>query len=83
MKEVVMSEIKQTLNTNPEDRQKRAGIWVAGIFSLLGLSFFIYDVYTVFVSQNGRFDFSDKVLMPLTATMFLAAVASLWLIWRN
>ena len=76
-------------STTPEDpanaalRKKQTGIWVAGIFTLLGLVFFLYDVYTVFIDQKGRFDLSDKVLMPVSAVMLLVAIASLFLIRRN
>lgn len=77
------TEIEQTSTKAGNDRQKQVGMWVAGIFTILGLAFFIYDVYTVFILQQGRFDLSDQVLMPISATMFLVAAASLLLIRRN
>ena len=66
-----------------DKRQKQAGLWVAGVFSLLGLAFLIYDIYIVFVDQQGRFDLSDKVLMPVAATMLVAGLVSLWLIFKD
>jgi len=73
----------QQKTTLIEDRQKRIGSWVASIFALLGLLFFLYDVNTVFILQKGRFDLSDAVLMPVAALMFLVAAASLLLIQRR
>ena len=64
-------------------RKKQTSMWIAGIFALLGLVFFLYDVYIVFIDQKGRFDLSDKVLMPVSALMLLVAVASVLLIQRN
>ncbi len=64
-------------------RKKQTSMWVAGIFALLGLVFFLYDVYIVFIDQKGRFDLSDKVLMPVSALMLLVAVAGVFLIQRN
>ena len=78
-----MSEIEQASTNAVKDRQKQVGTWVAGIFVVLGLAFFIYDLYTVVFDQKGRFDLSDKVLMPVAAVMFLVAAASLFLIRRN
>ena len=74
------------LREHPGDaarRKQQNGLWVAGIFALLGLVFFIYDFYTVFIDQKGRFDLSDKVLMPVSASMLLVAVASFFLIRRE
>ena len=74
---------------NPADsgdaakRKQTTAVWVAAIFALLGLVFFLYDVKTVFIDQKGRFDLSDKVLMPVAALMLLVAIACLFLIRRN
>ena len=77
-----MTKMKQQPTKTAEEMRKRMGMWVAGIFTILGLAFFIYDVYTVFILQSGRFDLSDQVLMPVAATMFLVAAASWALIRR-
>ena len=79
-------EDQQGSKADPESaakRQKNVSLWVAGIFTIIGLAFFLYDLYTVFIIQKGRFDVSDSVLMPVTALMFLVAVASIFLIQRN
>ena len=69
--------------TNPmEERQKQVAIWIAGIFISLSLAFLIFSIYMVSVQQQGRFDLSDKVLMPLTVVMLGVSLVSLWLI-RN
>ncbi|MGB8213816.1 MAG: GAF domain-containing protein [Anaerolineales bacterium] len=81
-----LPEDKNGMQAAPADtasRQKNIALWTAGIFILLGVAFFIYDVIIVFINQNGRFDLSDKVLMPVTVLMFLVAGASLLLIQRN
>ena len=70
-------------STPVEKGQRNISLITAGIFIVLGLTFFIYDLYTVFQMQNGRFDLSDKVLMPVSALMFLVAIASFLLIQRN
>jgi putative methionine-R-sulfoxide reductase with GAF domain len=66
-----------------EQRQKQTGTWVSGVLALLGLAFLINNVYTVFVQQTGRFNLSDAVLMPVAASMVLAALFSLLLIRRG
>src|SRR5271157_1921134 len=66
-----------------ENRPKLIGQWAGAIFALLALVFFIYDVKTVFIDQQGRFDLSDKVLMPVAALMFLVSVVSMLLVRRN
>ncbi|HUH96669.1 MAG TPA: GAF domain-containing protein [Anaerolineales bacterium] len=67
----------------PETRSKSIGGWTAGLFALLGLAFFLFDIKTVFIDQGGRFDLSDRVLMPVSALMFLVALLSLLLMRRN
>ncbi len=68
--------------TTLEERQKQVATWVAGIFIGLSLAFLIYSIYIVIVDQQGRFDLSDKVLMPLTVVMLGVSLVSFWLI-RN
>lgn len=64
-------------------RKKQIGLWTAGIFAVLSLAFVGYSNYIVWVLQNGRFDLSDKLLMPLTYIMLLVSILSYVLIWRN
>ena len=66
-----------------EKGQKTIGSWVAGIFAVLGLAFFIWGMWNAFANQAGRFDPSDIILIPVAATMVLAAIASLFLIRRG
>jgi putative methionine-R-sulfoxide reductase with GAF domain len=69
---------------NPLDfRKKQIGLWTGGIFIVLSLAFFGYSTYIVFIAQKGRFDLSDKLLMPVTVMMVLASILSLTLIWRD
>ena len=76
-----MDEIK----TKPDEEQNRRqiAIWAAGVFTALSLAFLIYSIYIVYAVQNGRYDLSDKVLMPVAALMFLISVISLGLIWSG
>lgn len=68
----------------PQDlRRKQIGLWTAGIYFVLSLAFFGYSTYIVFVMQNGRFDLSDKLLMPVTVMMILTSILSFALIRRN
>ncbi|HTP00595.1 MAG TPA: hypothetical protein VMJ64_04420, partial [Anaerolineales bacterium] len=74
------------LQSAPEDvqqRHKAIALVTAGIFTLTGLTFFLYDVYMVTQVQQGRFDLADMVLMPVSAMMLVMAVVSLMLIWRG
>ena len=63
-----------------QERQKNISLITAGIFILLGLTFFIYEIYSIIGPQKGHFDFSDPILLPMGALMFLVAIASLLLI---
>jgi GAF domain-containing protein/HAMP domain-containing protein len=76
-----MSE-QQNLTTPKEERQKQVATWIAGIFISLSLAFLIFSIYMVSVQQQGRFDLSDMVLMPLTVVMLGVSLVSFWLI-RN
>jgi GAF domain-containing protein/HAMP domain-containing protein len=66
-----------------QERQKNISLITAGIFILLGLTFFIYEIYSIIGPQKGHFDFSDPILLPMGALMFLVAIASLLLIQRD
>ncbi len=77
-----MSE-QSKLTTNLEERQKLIGLWTAGIFTALGLIFFVYSIYIVVAMQQGRFDLSDKLLMPISAMMFTVSIISFRLIQRG
>jgi putative methionine-R-sulfoxide reductase with GAF domain len=83
MKEVAMTEIEQKSTNEVEDRQKRIGLWAAGISAFLGLAFFIFSLYNVLILQKGEADFSDWSLTPVTILMFLAGLAGFLLIRRN
>jgi signal transduction histidine kinase/HAMP domain-containing protein len=61
-------EVTDTAGT-PTDRQVLLALWTAGIFTLLGVVFFIFSVYNVFILQKGHFDPSDLVLTPVTILM--------------
>jgi len=67
MSEANMNEKQSTLIT--EERQRQIATWMSGVFSALSLTFFLYSLYIVFVQQNGSFDLSDKILMPVTVIM--------------
>jgi len=53
--------------------QKRIGLWATGISAAVGLVFFGFAVYIVFVLQSGMWELSDIVLMPYTLAMFIAS----------
>ena len=75
-----MSEAPKKISA--DERRKQAATWAAGIFTILSLTFLLYSLYFVFGVQHGRFDLSDKVLMPVTAVMLAVSVISIRLI-RN
>ena len=70
-------------NPSAEERQTQIAVWVAGVFIALSLAFLALSLYIVVVVQQGRFDLSDKVLMPIAATMFGASLVSFTLIRRG
>ena len=64
-----------------QERQKNISLITAGIFTLLGLTFFIYEIYSIIGPQKGHFDFSEsKSCCQWWRLMFLVAIASLLLI---
>jgi putative methionine-R-sulfoxide reductase with GAF domain len=63
--------------------QRRRASLAAGVFTALGLAFFGLSIYAVFVTQGGRFDLEDKVLMPVTGLMSLLSLASYILIQKD
>ena len=69
--------------TSNEDSQKQIALWTAGIFTAIGLAFIGYSIYIVTVVQKGRFDLSDKVLMPFSAAMFICNLIAYLLIRRG
>ncbi len=64
-------------------RQKQISLWTAGVFTALGLIFFLFMLYNVFVDQQGVFDFSDIFLLPITIMMFLVSLVSFRLIQKD
>jgi putative methionine-R-sulfoxide reductase with GAF domain len=74
-----------TTDTSVADqtRRKTTASITAGVFALVGLAFFLYDIYIVFLVQQGYFDLSDQLLMPVSAMMLVVAVTSLVLIRRD
>ena len=63
--------------------QKQRTAWAAGIVTALGLAFFAFAVYSVFIVQEGQFDASDKVTMPVAGLMFLIGLAGYMLAQRG
>ncbi len=64
-------------------RQFQLALWTAGIFTILGVVFFIFSVYNVFILQKGHFDASDYLLTPVTILMVAAGITSFVLIRRG
>ena len=64
-------------------RQAQLALWTAGIFTILGVVFFIFSVYNVFILQKGHFDASDYLLTPVTIVMVAAGIAGFILIRRG
>jgi HAMP domain-containing protein len=77
-----MSEFGNQVTTE-ETRQKRVGLWSAGILAFVGLSFLGLSLYAVMILQEGVFDLSDLVTMPAAAFMFVISLIGLFLIWRG
>jgi HAMP domain-containing protein len=77
-----MSEFDNQVTTE-ETRQKRVGIWAAGILAIVGLGFLGLSLYTVMVLQGGGVDLSDLVTMSTVAFMFIVSLIGLFLIWRG
>ena len=63
--------------------QRQLALWVAGIFTLLGVVFLIFSVYNVFILQKGHFDPSDLVLTPVTILMVAFGLTGFILIQRG
>ncbi len=68
---------------NNEERQQQVASWTARIFIALGLAFLVFSLFIVFAKQQGRFDLSDMVLMPIAALMFGISILSFGLIRRG
>ncbi len=67
----------------PTARQVQLALWTAGIFTFLGVVFFIFSVYNVFILQKGHFDASDYLLTPVTILMVAAGIVGFFLIRRG
>lgn len=78
-----MSEGQHKTMATAEERHNQIGLWVARVFTAVGLVFFGYSLYIVYSAQQGRFDLSDKVLMPISAMMFVASIISYELLRRG
>jgi GAF domain-containing protein/HAMP domain-containing protein len=68
---------------NPRNRSLQTATWLAGVFIALSVAFLAYSVYIVVVAQQGRFDLSDQILMPVAVLMCLASIVSFSLIRRG
>ena len=77
-----MTEFKQE-STDVERKQKQTGLWAAEIFSAVSLACLGFLIYNVIAVLNGQFDVSTKILMPMTATMFIVSLAGFVLIRRD
>ncbi|MBI5352769.1 MAG: PAS domain S-box protein [Chloroflexi bacterium] len=73
----------EQIKPNSEERQQQASTWASIIFIALGAAFLAFSLYVVFGKQQGRFDLSDKVLMPMAVIMLGAGIASYRLIQRG
>ncbi len=63
-----------------ENRQQRIGLWAAGLFTLLSGIFAGIEFYSVLFVQQGRFEFTDTVLMPLMVVVIVGSLLSYLLI---
>ncbi|MBI5352767.1 MAG: GAF domain-containing protein [Chloroflexi bacterium] len=63
--------------------QNQIALWAAGVFAAMGVVLFGYSIYNVVVFQQGRFDLSDQILMPITAMMVIVSIISYGLIQRG
>jgi len=58
-------------------------LWVAGIFTFVGLAFLGFSLYALFGVQGGQANLSDYVLLPVTILMFIASLVGFFLIRRG
>jgi methyl-accepting chemotaxis protein len=68
---------------NITEKEKRAALWGGGTLAVVGLAFFIFAIYIIFIVQGGINDISDVVLLPVSALMFIAGLSGFILVWRN
>jgi len=61
------------------ERQKRIGLVLAGIFTLVGLAFLVFISYVV-IQQGGEADISDRMMLPLSMVMLIGNLVSFFLI---
>ena len=76
----------ESLPTKPavvEERQRRIGLWVAGIFAAFSSALLVFSFYMVYVVGSGHPDLSDKTLEPVAGLMIIASLLSFYLIRRN
>jgi len=66
-----------------EERQKRIGLWVAGIFAAFSSALLIFSFYMVYVVGPGHPDLSDRTLEPVASLMIIASLISFYLIRRD
>ena len=64
-------------------KQKRAGLWAAGVVSIVSLIFFVFAVYNVIVLLDGQFDAASRIFMSITAIMFIVGAISFIVMWRG
>ncbi len=66
-----------------EHRDRLVAPLVAGIFSALSLAVFIFEMYTVFVTQTGTFYPGDKIFIPFSLILLGVGLYSSFLIRRG
>ena len=64
------------------ERQRKVGILLAGVFAFVGLAFLVFISYVV-IQQGGETDISDRIMLPLSITMFIGSVTGFFLVQRN
>jgi signal transduction histidine kinase len=65
------------------DKQVKLALWAAGIFAFLGLLFFLFSLFNVFVLQQGQADATDLSLTPVTILMMIAGLTGFFLVRRG
>lgn len=63
--------------------QRRIAQWTALVFAIVGLAFFAYAIYNLFLTQQGQADLSDIILIPFTVLMSIVSLISIILIRRD
>lgn len=70
-------------STLSEDRQRQLALGTAGILIVVSLVFLAFCLYTLFVTQGGKSDIADLVLIPFASLMVIVSLIGFRFIRRG